>query len=212
MKDVKEFIAPRLRKLREQKNWRIREAAEAIGVGATAYGNWEQGIRAPRYAEVERAAKVYDVTPEYLVGWTDRDFSMPSGQTFFCPGKRHIEVDGQTIDVKNPCLESAVSRDFLNKANLDNNLLMNIYAPDDAMTGVIEKGDEIMINRAETVPAYTNLFAILMHDNVWVRRIRPEPDGSYTMEANNKSIQPDTKIKLEDIKILGRIVRVCRNL
>ena len=89
---------------------------------------------------------------------------------------------------------------------------MNIFAPDDAMTGDIEKGDEILINRAETIPAYTHIFAIMMRGNIWVRRIRPEPDGSFTMEANNKSIQPDTKVSLDDIHILGRVVRVCRNL
>ena len=212
MKDVKEIISVRLRKLREKKKWRIREAAEAIGVGATAYGNWEQGIRAPRYAEVERAAKVYSVSPEYLVGWADRDFKLLSNQDFVCPGKLFIDIDGKTVDVRNPSLDSAISRDYLKKHNLDNTQLMNIFAPDDAMTGDIEKGDEILINRAETIPAYTHIFAIMMRGNIWVRRIRPEPDGSFTMEANNKSIQPDTKVSLDDIHILGRVVRVCRNL
>ncbi|MBT26670.1 MAG: hypothetical protein CML60_09790, partial [Rhodobacteraceae bacterium] len=73
-------------------------------------------------------------------------------------------------------------------------------------------GDELLINQAETIPMYTNIFAIMVRGNIWIRRIRPEPDGGYTMQANDKSIQPDTKVSLDDINIVGRVIRVCRTL
>ena len=212
MKDVKEIISKRLRKLRDSKGWRIREAADHIGVGATAYGNWEQGIRAPRYAEVEKAAVVYGVSPEYLVGWSDKSFKLLTNQDFVCPGKLSIDIAGKTVDVRSPSLDSALSTEYLNEFDLDNSKLMNIYAPDDAMKGDIQKGDEVLINRSDTVPDYTNIFAIMVRGNIWLRRIRPEADGSYTMEANDKAIQPDTKVNLDDINIVGRVIRVSRNL
>lgn len=212
MQDVKEIISRRLRQLRDQKGWRIREAAQAIGVGATAYGNWEQGIRAPRYAEVEKAAVVYGVSPEYLVGWADTSFKLLTSQDFTCPGKQSFLFNGDTIKIKNPCLDSALSTEYLSNKNLESKNLINIYAPDDAMTGDIEKGDEILINLDETSPDYTDIFAILVRGNLWLRRIRPEPDSTFIMQANNKDIQPDTPVNLDDINIVGRVVRISRSI
>jgi transcriptional regulator with XRE-family HTH domain len=212
MRNTKDIIKRRLRKLRDEKELKIREAAEQIGVTPSTYGNWEQGIRIPRYPEVESAARVFGVTPEYIVGWSDRDFKLLNGQDFICPGKMTIEVRGSLVDVRDPCLDTALSKDYLERARLDHNVLMNIYAPDDAMTGDIEKGDEVLINRGETTPLYTNIFAIMVRGSIWLRRIRPEPDSTFTLQANNKDIQPDTKVSLDDIIIIGRVIRVSRSL
>lgn len=63
-----EEMRDRLREARKAKKLKQSEAAERIGVAISTYRNWEGGTFEPRRDLLEKAAKVFGVSKDYLLG------------------------------------------------------------------------------------------------------------------------------------------------
>ncbi|SDJ62270.1 helix-turn-helix domain-containing protein [Paenibacillus naphthalenovorans] len=61
----------RLRKLREKKGISQTEAAKRLGIVRTTYSNYESGNREPDIETIEKIARFYDVSVDYLLGISD---------------------------------------------------------------------------------------------------------------------------------------------
>ncbi|MCL1866425.1 MAG: helix-turn-helix domain-containing protein [Oscillospiraceae bacterium] len=58
----------RLKSVRTEKGIQQKELAQAMGVTQGTIGNWESGIRAPRFDMLERIAEYFSVSTDYLLG------------------------------------------------------------------------------------------------------------------------------------------------
>ena len=67
----------RLRELREENNWNMREAAVNLHKAYTTYVNHEKGLREPNSEDLKSYAQAYGVSVDYLIGRTD-DRRVPS--------------------------------------------------------------------------------------------------------------------------------------
>ena len=87
----------RLKELREERNWNMREAARFLNKKYTTYVNHEKGYREIKSEELSAYAKAYDVSIDYLVGKTDLRFGSIS----------HAKSDPDVLDriVRNVELE-----------------------------------------------------------------------------------------------------------
>lgn len=61
----------RLRELRIKKGLTIQQVADGIGVSNGTISRYEQGSREPKLDTWKKLADYFNVTPQYLVGWTD---------------------------------------------------------------------------------------------------------------------------------------------
>ncbi|WP_288638857.1 helix-turn-helix domain-containing protein [uncultured Lentilactobacillus sp.] len=61
----------RLRKLRTKAGMSQKDLSKAVGCAPSAIGHWEQGIREPKLKTALKIADFFNVTPQYLVGWSD---------------------------------------------------------------------------------------------------------------------------------------------
>lgn len=61
----------RLTELREQRGLSMMKLSKEIGVSDATISNYENDIREPKIKTLEALAKFFNVTPQYLVGWTD---------------------------------------------------------------------------------------------------------------------------------------------
>ncbi|MFS1663444.1 helix-turn-helix domain-containing protein [Streptococcus sp. zg-JUN1979] len=61
----------RLKELRLEHNLTQKELANKINSTQASVGFWEQGLRKPKYESIEKLAKVFNVSPDYLLGNTD---------------------------------------------------------------------------------------------------------------------------------------------
>lgn len=102
--------------------------------------------------------------------------------------------DEQQTDTKGPTIT-------INDTLMDNDLI---------------KGDEVQIDSSVTVPSTTDMFAIKVNDQVWVRWIRPELDGSYTIRAVDAKHWPEMKVgsldELKKLEIIGRVHCIKRHI
>ncbi|MBQ3921149.1 MAG: helix-turn-helix transcriptional regulator [Firmicutes bacterium] len=69
-------VGIRLRQIREDLNLSGKAVAEAVGIKADTYRNYENGRRIPN-AEVLRDLCLFlDVTPEYILGFIDTPYTV----------------------------------------------------------------------------------------------------------------------------------------
>lgn len=57
----------KLKSLRELRNWSQDELAKRLGVSRSTIGNYEQGIREPKFEDLEAIADVFNVPMSYLL-------------------------------------------------------------------------------------------------------------------------------------------------
>lgn len=80
---MNETLLKRLKELRIQKGMTQGEIAEMLDIKRSTYGEYERGKISPPIEKVEAMAKIFDVIPQYLLGWdkyeNNNDISSMSG-------------------------------------------------------------------------------------------------------------------------------------
>ena len=61
----------RLKELRQEKSLSQAQLAEALEVSQRSISSWETGFRQPDFATLEKIAKYFDVSADYLLGLAD---------------------------------------------------------------------------------------------------------------------------------------------
>ena len=70
--NVRESIAIRLRKIREESGLSQAAAAKRIGMSANRWNNYEVGVSIPECEALVVIADYFDVSTDYLLGRTDK--------------------------------------------------------------------------------------------------------------------------------------------
>uniref|UniRef100_UPI003F68E8A6 helix-turn-helix domain-containing protein n=1 Tax=Streptococcus pluranimalium TaxID=82348 RepID=UPI003F68E8A6 len=66
------MFSERLKQLRIDRNLRQKDIAEYFGTSPQSYAQWEKGLRKPSQDSLEKLAKFFDVSIDYLLGNTDQ--------------------------------------------------------------------------------------------------------------------------------------------
>lgn len=64
----------RLRVLRLDQGLKLMDVSEKTGINSDTLSKYERGEREPKLATWEALAKFFNVTPQYLVGWSDEPY------------------------------------------------------------------------------------------------------------------------------------------
>ena len=60
-------LGPRLRSMRKQKGWTLRECAAAVGVSHVTVTHWENSVKEPRLDMLKKLSKVFGVSSDFLL-------------------------------------------------------------------------------------------------------------------------------------------------
>ncbi len=65
-------VNQRMRELRERNHYTIKEMSDKLGVSVATAQRYEsdKGIKTVPYEIIEKAAKIFDVEPSYIMGWS----------------------------------------------------------------------------------------------------------------------------------------------
>lgn len=69
----------RLRRLREEHRYTLKEIASKLGVSEAMVSRHESNTKNIPYDIIEQYAKIYGCTPQYIMGWKDDDSSGSEG-------------------------------------------------------------------------------------------------------------------------------------
>lgn len=65
------IINERLKELRQQKRYTLKEIADRLGVSEATVQRYESGfIKIVPYEHIAKLADIYDVDPSYIMGWS----------------------------------------------------------------------------------------------------------------------------------------------
>ena len=80
-------LGTKLRELRREQNWTQSQVAQRIGRTASVVSAYENGIRQPSYEVLIKLARLYNISPDHLLGISGR--RLPDSQYL-------ISLDGLT--------------------------------------------------------------------------------------------------------------------
>ena len=73
---MEEGMARRIKSLRQDKGLTLEQVASIVGVGKSTVRNWETGMIANmKRDKIASLAKALGTTPEYLMGWEEKETS-----------------------------------------------------------------------------------------------------------------------------------------
>ncbi len=177
--------------------------ARALNVSVGAVGNWETGNRTPDTDMLDRIARYFDVSVDYLLGRTD---ALPIGANIFpLPETRTIPLLGD-IACGSPIL---AEEDAEESMPLPPHITADfcLRCKGDSMIGArIHDGDIVYIRRQSDVDD-GQIAAVLIDDEATLKRVY-KGNGSMILQAENPAIKPMiyTARDAESVRILGLAV------
>ena len=109
---------------------------------------------------------------------------------------------------------TAYSLDYLNSRGLNPNKLLSILQIDKSMQGIINEGDEVLLDLEQSTVRGADLFGIVVQSHIWIRTIRPEMNGTYTITAADNAQYADQNLSAEDfqsVDVIGRVARIAHD-
>jgi len=147
------------------------------------WNNWELGIREPSHHFYESMAKILGTTRE-LLAW---DF------------------------LKNSTNNQVSQIDRLAERGINRDNILTHVAMDNSCSPKIDKGDEVLINSAINTVDKLGLYVIKGNGGLWIKWIRPELSGGFTVYCTDKENYPDQKVEsVDDLDIIGSVVNINR--
>lgn len=212
MTDHAKVIGNRLRKCRKDRDWTIAEAAEQMtraageAINITRLNMWELGLRLPKIELFLALAKVYRVPAAYLAA-LDND----QGAARYVFPQLNPAIDGLSTEQLVGDDAVAFHVDYLAEQGISRDNLVLFRMPDDSMRGAIDRGDRALIDLNDREVLHKGLFALLVNGRLWIRWIRPEVDGRFTITAADAEQYPEKQVDLTELaafQIIGRVATV----
>jgi transcriptional regulator with XRE-family HTH domain len=216
MTDLRKLIAGRIRKCRKDSGLTLTEAAGQLSrlagenVSLPRFSNWETTVdpKIPSMHLFTHLARIFNVSAAYLAGFEDvprREFT----DSDYISSIRTVTVGGRRFEVEGADDSLAFRRAYVAELGVPAETLLVIKQLDDSMRDTLSRGDRAVIDARQSRVKGKDLFGLLVNGDVWLRWIRPEVDGSYTIAADDSDQYPDqhlTAEQLKDFQIIGRAV------
>lgn len=220
MTDLKITVAQRLKQCRHDRNWTmkalVQQLQERCGaeVGESAYSNWENALRMPPPEMLIKLGDLFGVAPAWLQGFTSHSSANMSMADYITANSPHIVTKNGDLPLKQASAATAYNVDYLKSRNLDRNRVLCIRQLDSSMAGLIDEGDEVLIDQTRCEVEGRDLYAIVAPSNtVWIRWISREFDGTFKLSAQNDD-HPDTILQpeaFEKLTVVGRVARIAHD-
>ncbi|WP_218936687.1 S24 family peptidase, partial [Priestia megaterium] len=91
------------------------------------------------------------------------------------------------------------------------NKLLSIIQLDKSMGDLVPEGAEVLLDMSQRIVRGGDLFGIAVQSNIWIRSIRPELDGTFTLSSEDREHYPEkilTQEQLDNLNIIGRVARI----
>lgn len=179
-------------------------------VSLPRFSNWETSIdpKIPSLHLFPHLARMFGVSAAYLAGFDDAprthftDSDYISSVSTVTVGGRRCEVDGADDSL-------AFRRAYAAELGVPVEKLLIVKQLDDSMRDTLNRGDRAVIDARQSRIQGKDLFGLLVNGDVWLRWIRPEVNGTYTIAADDSDQYPDQQLSAEeltDYQIIGRVV------
>lgn len=215
MSTVEEEFRRRLRLIMQQFG-SVADLAKAVGVSDNAIYKWVSGRGQPSMASLVNLAKAAGVSVEWLA--TGAATKSPSdlvetanASALVSTPLGAIKIPGSPIMIHSSQIVDYLRFDatwLMRRFSIDPNLLALIEADGDAMSPTVDDGDLCLIDLQQSRFRHDGLYAIWAHDELSIKRLQREPDGSAVIRSDNPAYAP-VRTSLDALTIIGPILWIC---
>lgn len=217
MPDIRALVSERLRQCRHHTGWTMVETAKRLTklsgekMTSTRYSNWENAQRLPAPEEIIKLAALFNKPAAWLQGFTDNDSVGIIADRYIVPSESCLVTNAGVFTITQASEHTAYSVDYIRNRGLDRNNLLSIIQIDNSMRDVVPEGAEVLLDTGHKTVRGGDLFGLAVQGTIWIRSIRPELDGTFTLSAVDREHYPDkilTKEQLENLNLIGRVARI----
>ncbi|WP_053074378.1 XRE family transcriptional regulator [Chromobacterium sp. LK1] len=189
--------------------------AQKLGISLVSLQNYEGGARQPSAVLVAKFSRLTGVRADWLLFGEGEALPGEAGRrtgeppVSYAPDA-HVEVPCYGAGAAVPLAQGWLA----SRLKLPAGQLAAVAVAGDAMAGVLNDGDLVLINRAETQPG-SGLYALELDGEVVVRRAQRLPGGKLGLSSANEAYPPfevDLAAPPGDFSVLGRVVWLGRQV
>lgn len=217
MTELQATVAKRIKQCRTNHGWTMDETAKRLSVIAgkemstSRYSNWELGLRMPGPEQIIHLGQMFGKPPAWIQGFTDNDSLNAVTSNYVTANPANIATKSGLLTLTQVTNSTAYSLEYLSSRGLNRNKLLSIRQIDRSMQGIIDEGAEVLLDLEQQTVRGADLFGIVVQSHIWIRTIRPEMNGSYTITAADNSQYADQNLSPEEFKsvdVVGRVARI----
>ena len=178
------------------------------------YSNWELGLRMPGPEQMIHLGQLFGKPAAWVQGFTDNDSLSAVTSNYVTANSPNIATKSGLLTLTQTTDSTAYSLDYLAGRGLNRNKLLSIRQLDKSMQGIVDEGAEVLIDLEQQTVRGADLFGIAVAGHIWIRFIRTEMDGTYTISAADNSQYRDQSLTAEqfkDIDVIGRVARIAHD-
>lgn len=199
IESTNELTAKRIKSTRLSLGLGLGEAAKKINVGGSRWQNWESGLRVPPLNMYHDISRVLGRSPAWLAGLVDHDGNSDN-DNYFVPKLAKPKSSDAADDLQ-------LKKEVIEGLGYDAESVTAWRLDDDEMAPEICRGDIVFFDSTVTEIRDNAIYALLDNTGtLWIRRVRPEMFGAYSVICNNPDISEYKLENLDNLRVLGKFI------
>lgn len=206
-------LKDKLRKLREELNFKQIDIAKKLNIPRTTYNNYETGFRTPDYELLKKIAELYDVSTDYLLGKSNiknqikENFN--TNNFIKLPIIKVIKAGEPLLTIKN-----IIGYDYIPIKSNNNENCFFLKIIDDSMNlSRILEGDLVLVIKQEKIENGEIAVILVDKENATIKRYY-KADNIITLMPNSSNPEHKPRVidsKITNIKVIGKVIRAIIN-
>ncbi|UYZ76845.1 XRE family transcriptional regulator [Moraxella bovis] len=218
-------IGTRLQQVREQSGLGRATVCEKVGIGTTTLRQWEVGATEVSLETLEKLARLYKVSPQYLIFGTDGDTLPPEptstsdDEYHYVPYFRGVIASAGGGKFSDGVIGTddflAFRKEWINRTSLTASQLVAINTDGDSMFPTIPENATVLIDKSKDTAKDGRIYVIRIGEQLYVKRTQWLPTGLRLISDNTIYDPIDlSKADLDssDIEIYGQVVHISYDL
>lgn len=211
-------VSDRIRELARDKGMNIKEFSSFLGVSDRTIQNYLAGISLPNGRFLTDLSVKIGASPTWILVGEGPKYHTGEHQNIQVADGNFIPIPrfdvrasaghGALINAEEAVGYYAYNRSFLKRRGLLPDMLAVIQLHGDSMEPDLWDGDLLLVNRAETTPEDSLIYAVRFDDNLFAKRIQALPGGGIQLLSSNPRYPPIPigHGELDGVGIIGRVV------
>lgn len=198
-------------------------ASASVGVSRTTLQQWENGATEVSLETLEQLARLYKVSPQYLIFGTDGDTPTPIPiQSANDEDYKDVPIydlaasagTGKLVADENIRCYLKFPNWWFNERGLQHSDVAGLYTKGDSMEPTIPDNSLLLIDQSQTYLSDGKVYVVRVYDELYVKRIKRLPlVGGIQLISDNKdyaSIDLTKQLLAQEnfFQVIGQVVHI----
>ena len=201
-----------IKKLRTDNGMTLEELGDKVGVGKSTVRKWENGMIANmKRDKIAKIAKVFGVSPSYLLGWDNNVGPITNGTKQKRPGISINVLGRVAAGVPIEAIEDVLDTEEISDEMASGGYFFGLQIHGDSMEPKMSEGDVVIVRQQNDAESGEIVIAMVNGDEATCKRLR-KYDGGIMLLSNNPKYEPmiftSEDIVNKPVRIIGKVVEL----